>query len=104
MDMKGSRTAALASLIAANVGTIDGFLSSNHLPPLSLDPDAPLQQPNSKEFTRARDATLEAISELEAYILGPLGILNKASAAVGFFFLFLFFFFLCVRVPIEYRC
>ena len=82
--MKGSRTAALASVIAANVGKIDEFLSSNDLPPLSLDPDAPPHQPNSTNFTRARDAALEAISELEALILGPLGILHKASAAVEF--------------------
>lgn len=90
MDMKGSRTAALASAIAASVSKIDEFLSSNGLPPLSLDPDAPLQQPSSKEFTRARDATLDAISELEALVLGPLGVLHKASAAVNFLS-FLFF-------------
>lgn len=98
MDGKSSRTVALASAIAANVGKIDEFLSSSGLPPLSLDPDAPLQQPNSKEFTRARDATLEAISELEALILGPLGILHKASAAVRFLFFFCLFSFVCFNI------
>lgn len=110
MDTKGSRTAALASIIAANVGKIDEFLSSNGLPPLSLDPDAPLLQPQLKEFTRVRDAALEAISELEALILGPLGILHKASIAVEFNDFFPFSFvpfslsFFCRWGNVEYRC
>jgi hypothetical protein len=85
MNRKNSRSAVLASTIAANVSKIEEFLASNDLPALSLDADAPLQQPGSKEFTRARDATLEAISELEALVLGPLGVLHKASAAVRLF-------------------
>lgn len=99
MNTKSSRAAALASAITANIVKIDELLASDDRPPLSLDDaPAPLQQSgSSQKFLEAREATLEAISELEALVLGPLGILQKASSAVEAFFLFFFFSFFVFR-------
>lgn len=78
MASSPSRIAALASIITTNTAKIDEYLSSHNLAPLSFNPAKSL--PKAEEFVAFQRATLEAVTKLESLVLGPLGIIQKASA------------------------
>lgn len=76
--MSPSRIVELASIITAKNNQIDDYLSTNHLPPLSFEPndESPKDTlPNSVQA--AQNAILEATDELHALMLGPMGILTQ---------------------------
>ena len=78
-----SRLAFLSSTIEANTAKIENYLSCNHLPPLSLE-SSHSQSLETGDFTGARDAILEAVSELEALVGGPAAVLHRVTrSAVG---------------------
>ena len=81
--MSSSRIAHLASIIADNTTKIDNYLSSHDLPSPSFETDAPVALLQPKEVAAPRDALLEAITELQALALGPLGILQSQAAFVN---------------------
>ena len=80
MARESPRTAELASIITASTAKMDEYLATHQLPPLSFDPAAPLRLPDATEFATAQRATLEAVTELESLVLGPLGVIQKAIA------------------------
>ncbi|KAI9839036.1 MAG: hypothetical protein M1837_002290 [Sclerophora amabilis] len=74
-----SRINHLASIVVANTATFDEYVSSCGLPSPSFDHTTPLQLDLPDEIKRARDAILEASTELQALVLGPLGHLQNQT-------------------------
>lgn len=76
--MVSSRIVELASIITTKTKQIDDYLTSHDLPPLSFEPKEESQQhaiPHSIQV--AQNAVLEATDELNALMLGPMGILTQ---------------------------
>ena len=74
--MARSRIAELASIIATNTKHIDVYLSSEGLPTPSFDADSPPRLLLDSRVMAQRQAILEATDELQALMLGPVGILT----------------------------
>lgn len=72
-----TRTAELASTIAANTAKIDAYLASNGIDPLSFEGSGSGDVLSGPELGAARQAVLEATKELHALMLGPAGILSS---------------------------
>ena len=75
--MASSRIMDLASTIMANTARFDVLLEAQNLPSPSFDTSASLSLPPSKELQGAQTAILEAVSELQALVLGPLAMLRS---------------------------
>ncbi|KAJ2997226.1 hypothetical protein NUW58_g708 [Xylaria curta] len=74
-----NRIAQLSSLIAQQTTIIDDFFTHNNIPTPSLNPDAlhSLHIPDSAAHIKAaRDAVIEACSELKALLTGPKELLK----------------------------
>ena len=78
-----SRISELASMIAANTAIYDRYISSQGLPSPSFDINFPLRLPLSDEASLARDVVLEASTELQALVHGPLGYLRDQTLHVS---------------------
>ncbi|KAL8722514.1 MAG: hypothetical protein Q9225_001030 [Loekoesia sp. 1 TL-2023] len=74
--MAGSRTAELSSLIATHTAKIESHLTARNLPPLSFQPEQPLDILSEKTIAESRQTILEATDELHALMLGPVGLLT----------------------------
>lgn len=77
-----SRIATLAFIVATNTAKYDDYLSSHSLPSPSFDKETPFRLELPDEITRARDAVLEASTELQALILGPVEFLQDQTMRV----------------------
>ena len=78
-----SRIAHLASVIQINTAKYDAFLNSKGLPSPSFKIRTPFKLDVPEEIVQARDAVLEANSELQALLLGPLGHLKNQTLDVS---------------------
>ena len=84
METQGlSKISKLASTIAANTAKYDKYISSQGLPSPSFDINTPLKLDLSDEASLARDTVLEASTELQALIHGPLGYLHNQTLDVS---------------------
>ena len=73
-----SRIVELAAIISSNTKRYDHFLSSHSLPPPTFDSMGPLDIRVSEEMVRINGIVVEACSELQTLMLGPMGdILNQ---------------------------
>lgn len=63
----------LTNTIQQNTVKVDDFIIANGLPEPSFDASYPPVLPLSPEVEAARDAALEALDELRAHLMGPLG-------------------------------
>jgi hypothetical protein len=72
-----SRIAVLASTIEKNTQVIDKFIAESGLPALCFDASNPPALPLPPPVEAAKNAVLEAMDELEALLLGPLGKITK---------------------------
>lgn len=72
-----SRIAVLASTIEKNTQVVDKFIAESGLPAPSFDASNPPALPFPPPVEAAKDAALEAMDELEALLLGPLGKITK---------------------------
>ena len=72
--MVSSRIMDLASNIVASTAGFDVFLESLNLHSPLFDVSAIAHLPSSKELQGARIAIIEATSELQALVLGPVGM------------------------------
>ena len=78
-----SRISELASIIAANTAIYDKYISSQGLPSPSFDINTPFRLNLSDEASLARDTVLEASTELQALLHGPLGYLHNQTVDVS---------------------
>ena len=67
-----SRISKLASIIATNTAIYDKYIFSQGLPSPSCDINTPFKLDLSDEVSLARDIVLEASTELQALVHGPL--------------------------------
>ena len=68
----------LASTISSNTSSIESYLSTNGLPTLSSEA---MEHEFPESIQMAQNAILEATDELQALVLGPLGILIKQTVS-----------------------
>ncbi len=80
--MAATRISELASLIAINTTNLDAHLTSEGLPTPSFDADAPARLLFDDKIASSRQAILEATDELQALVLGPIGILTSPSVRI----------------------
>ena len=73
--MEPSRIQDLATTIAANADKFDQCLKSHNLS-ASFETSAFTMLPESEELQASQSAMLEAISELQALVLGPITMLR----------------------------
>ena len=66
-----SRILELASTISENTAKIDQYLTSNDLPKPSFEIDSPVNLALPKTLEAARDAVIDANTELSELLLGP---------------------------------
>lgn len=78
-----SQIVQLAYTIAANTKKYDDYLSSHGLPSPSFEVKTPLKLELPDDIEKANNAVVEATSELQALMLGPLGSLLDQSREVG---------------------
>ncbi len=78
-----SRIGELASIIAVNTAIYDKYICSQGFPSPSFDINTPLKLDLSDEASLARDAVLEASTELQALLHGPLGHLQIQTLDVS---------------------
>lgn len=77
--MVASRISELSSLIAARTAEVDAYLTSQGLPAPSFDAHAPSHALLDDRIADARRDILEATDELNALMLGPIGLLTSPS-------------------------
>ena len=82
MAQPQSRIVGLASSIATGTAAIDKYLSEHGLPSPSFDVDCPIVLDLPRELQQTRDSVLEASKELQALILGPVGIVHHQTLEV----------------------
>ena len=80
--MQSSRIVDLASIVMANTAKFEVLLGLHKLPSPSFDPSTFAKLPPSEELQGTQTAILEAISELQALILGPIGMLRSNALMV----------------------
>ena len=78
-----SRISELASIIATNTAIYDNYMCSQGFPSPSFSINTPFKLDLSYEASLARDAVLEASTELQALIHGPLGYLQNQTLDVS---------------------
>lgn len=78
-SMASSRITELASIIASNTAKVNDYLSSRGLPTPSFEPGVPPSFLQEKPIFAPCQAILEATKELNALMLGPVGILAVAE-------------------------
>ena len=76
-----SRITELASVILENTTKIDEYLSSNGLPMPSFEIDSPVSLLLPEALQAARDAILDANTELSELLLGPQEIVTEYQVA-----------------------
>ncbi|MCJ1436572.1 hypothetical protein MMC27_005952 [Xylographa pallens] len=74
--MASSRIKDLASVVMARTTRFEELLALHKLPSPSFDPSTFATLPPSEELQQAQTAIVEAISELQALVLGPIGMLR----------------------------
>jgi hypothetical protein len=79
-----NRLLELTALIYENTKQVDSYLRNNNLPPPSFDQSYPPVLYLPSEVDVARSAALEAISELQAHLLGPIGSIWGVLAQVSY--------------------
>ncbi|KAF2993168.1 hypothetical protein E8E13_000504 [Curvularia kusanoi] len=67
----------LTNTIHQRTAQVDAYIQANGLPEPSFDPSYPPILRLSPEIDAARNAALEAIDELRAHLLGPLGLVME---------------------------
>ncbi|MCJ1282143.1 hypothetical protein MMC26_001466 [Xylographa opegraphella] len=72
-----SRIAELASVVMANTAKFDELLALHKLPSPSFEPSTIAELPLSEELQKTQTAIVEGISELQALVLGPIGMLRN---------------------------
>ena len=72
----------LASVVMANTTKFEELLTIHKLPSPSFDPSTFVKLPPSDELQETQTALLEAISELQALVLGPLAMLRNNALMV----------------------
>jgi phenylalanine-4-hydroxylase len=77
-----SRIVYLASIIASNTRKVDNYLSTHGLPS-PFDVAAPLRTDLPNDIAQANNAVVEATSQLQALMLGPLGNVRRQAKDVG---------------------
>ena len=82
MAQSQSRIVELASSIATGTAAIDEYLSGHGLPSPSFDADFPIALDLPDEIQQIRDSVLEASKELQALMLGPVGIVYHQTLDV----------------------
>ena len=80
--MASSRIVDLASTIMASTTEFDKCLEAHRLPSPSFDTSTPAMLPPSGELQGAQTAILEAVSELQALVLGPIAMLRHSALMV----------------------
>ena len=78
-----NKIAQLAAIIAANTTKFDGWLTSHGLPSPSFDIETPLKLELPQEISQARQAVVEASTELQALMLGPVEHLQNETRDVS---------------------
>ena len=73
--MPPTRIAELSAIIAANTTKIDEYCRLQNAAPPSFEPSVPFKWLLDSSMQETRQAILEATEELNALILGPVGIL-----------------------------
>jgi hypothetical protein len=68
-----SRISELASIIQRQTAVVDEYLKANGLPTPSFDASYQPALQFTEDISAARDAVLEAMDELQALMLGPMG-------------------------------
>ena len=76
--MHSNRILELASVISTSVSSINQYLGSTGLPTPSFDPDAPRVLPD--KIDAARNAVLDATSELHDLLLEPADLLRTLGS------------------------
>ena len=72
----------LASVVMASTTKFEELLTTHKLPSPSFDPSTFAKLPQSDELQETQTALLEAISELQALVLGPIGMLRNNALMV----------------------
>lgn len=67
-----SRIVTLSSSIEQNTRIIDKYFTENGLPSPSLEATTPPDLPLPPEIVAAKEASLEAMDELQVLLLGPM--------------------------------
>ena len=80
--MASSRIVDLASTIATSTTEFEKCLESLNVPSPSFDTSTFAKLPPSEELKGAQTSILEAISELQALVLGPIEMLRYIALAV----------------------
>lgn len=78
----------LTDTIKQKVAEVDGFIKAEALPEPSFDASYPPVLQLSPEAEAARDAALEALDELRAHLMGPLGMVLHHIGEVSSNYLF----------------
>ena len=71
-----SRIAELAVLVSSNTDKVNSYLASKALPSPSFDENGPVDFQLSPEIEAARIAAIDATTELQALLLGPVDLLR----------------------------
>ena len=80
--MPPSRIMDLASIVMASTTKFEELLTLHKLPPPSFDPSTFAKLPPSEELQQTQTTILEAIAELQALVLGPIGMLRSNALMV----------------------
>ena len=67
-----NRVSELTTTIAENTAKVNAYLASHSIPDLSFDLDVPVQLQADVAYTGPRDAALQACSELQYLLAGPV--------------------------------
>lgn len=73
----------LTNTIHQRTAEVDAYIQASGLPEPSFDPSYPPILRLSPEVDAARNAALEAIDELRAHLLGPLGLIMEHIGEVN---------------------
>lgn len=84
LNMSTSRLLELASIISDKTKEVDTYIHDNGLPPPSFDPSYPPVLDLQGDVGAARAAALEAIEELKAHLLGPVGKIYEDAVHASF--------------------
>ena len=71
-----SRISELAALVSSNTDRVNHYLASKALPSPSFDENGPVDLKLSPEIEQARIAAIDASTELQALLLGPIDLLR----------------------------
>ena len=80
--MPSSRIIDLASVVMASTAKFEELLALYSLPSPSFHPSTFAKLPPSEELQQTQTAILEAISELQALVLGPIDMLRNNALKV----------------------